>query len=49
MSDGIKLTEEQVRRRRVRSIALALVLGGLAVLFYVVTFVKGPGVLDKPL
>ncbi len=48
--DGIVLTEEQKRRRRARSIALALVLGALALLFYVVTIVKlGPGVLNRPL
>ena len=46
---GIVLTEEQQRRRRARSIAIALVLGGLVVLFYVVTLVKGPGVLNRPL
>jgi len=47
---GIVLTDEQKRRRRRRSIALALVLGALAVLFYVVTIVKlGPGVLNRPL
>ena len=33
-------------RRRARSIAIALSLGALVVLFYVVTLVKGPGVLD---
>jgi hypothetical protein len=49
-SDGIVLTEEQRRRRRHRSIALALVLVGLAVLFYVVTIVKlGPQVLNRPI
>jgi hypothetical protein len=48
--DGIVLTEEQKRRRRARSVALALVLGALALLFYVVTIVKlGPGVLNRPL
>jgi predicted nucleic acid-binding Zn ribbon protein len=48
--DGIVLTEEQKRRRRARSIALALVLGALALLFYVVTIVKlGLGVLNRPL
>ena len=46
---GIVLTEEQKRRRRARSIAIAVSLGILAVLFYVVTFVKGPGVLQRPL
>ena len=47
--DGVVLTEEQKRRRRARSIAIALALGALAVLFYVVTLVKGPGVLNRPL
>ena len=48
--DGIVLTEEQKRRRRARNIAIALVLGGLVVLFYVLTIVKlGPGVLRRPL
>jgi hypothetical protein len=47
--DGIVLTEEQKRRRRARSIAIALSLGALVVLFYVVTLVKGPAVLIRPL
>lgn len=48
--NGIVLTEEQLRRRRARSIAIALVLGALVVLFYAVTVVKlGPGVLNRPL
>jgi hypothetical protein len=46
---GIVLTEEQKRRRRARSIAIAIALGALALLFYVVTLVKGPGVLVRPL
>ncbi len=46
---GIVLTDEQKRRRRARSIAIALSLAALAVLFYVVTMVKGPGVLQRPL
>jgi hypothetical protein len=47
---GVRLTPEQIRRRRNRSIALALVLGGLVLLFYVVTIVKlGPGVMNRPL
>lgn len=46
---GIVLTEEQKRRRRGRSVALAVVLGALCILFYVVTLVKGPGVLNRPL
>jgi predicted nucleic acid-binding Zn ribbon protein len=47
--EGIVLTEEQKRRRRARSIAIALSLGVLVVLFYVVTLVKGPAVLIRPL
>ncbi|MCC6948034.1 MAG: hypothetical protein IT539_09745 [Bradyrhizobiaceae bacterium] len=48
--EGIVLTEEQRRRRRARSIAIALVLAGLAILFYVVTIVKiGPQILNRPL
>ncbi len=47
---GIILTAEQKRRRRARSIALALVLGTLVLLVYIVTIVKlGPGVLNRPL
>lgn len=48
--EGVVLTPDQLRRRRARSIALALVLGFLALLFYVVTVVKlGPNVLNRPL
>jgi thiol:disulfide interchange protein len=47
--NGIVLTEEQKRRRRARSIAIALSLGVLVALFYVVTLVKGPAVLIRPL
>ncbi len=48
--DGIRLTEEQKRRRRARSIAIGLVLAALVALFYIVTIVKlGPGVLSRPL
>lgn len=48
--DGIKLTEEQQKRRKARSRAIALTLAGLVLLFYVVTIVKlGPGVLQRPI
>jgi hypothetical protein len=47
--DRIVLTEEQRRSRRARSIAIALALGALVILFYVVTLVKGPAVLNRPL
>ncbi|WP_394045828.1 hypothetical protein [Roseixanthobacter liquoris] len=49
-SEGIVLTDEQKRRRRARSVAIASVLGFLVILFYVVTIVKmGPAVLNRPL
>ena len=47
--DRVTLTPEQQRRRRARSIAIALALGALVILFYIVTLVKGPGVLNRPL
>jgi hypothetical protein len=47
--DGIVLTEVQKRSRRQRSIAIALALGVLVVLFFAVTLVKGPAVLVRPM
>ena len=47
--DGIVLTEAQKRSRRNRSVAIALALGVLVVLFFAVTMVKGPGVLVRPM
>lgn len=46
---GIVLTEAQQRARRSRSIAIAVALLVLVVLFYVMTLVKGPAVLVRPL
>jgi hypothetical protein len=46
---GIVLTEAQRRSRRHRSIAIALALGVLVVLFFAVTMVKGPAVLNRPM
>lgn len=47
---GIRLTDEQQKRRRKRSVALALVLGALAVLIYIVSVVDfGAAVLNRPL
>ena len=44
------LTPEEQKRRRNRSFALALTLGVLVLLFYVVTIAKlGPGVLQRPM
>jgi hypothetical protein len=48
-NDGIVLTEAQKRARRSRSIAIALALGALVILFYVITLVKGPIVLVRPI
>ena len=47
--NGIVLTEAQQRSRRQRSIAIALALGVLGVLFFAVTMVKGPAVLVRPM
>jgi len=47
--DGIVLTEAQKRARRSRSIAIALSLAALVILFYLVTLTKGPIVLVRPL
>jgi hypothetical protein len=47
--EGIVLSDAQKRARRQRSIAIAISLGILVVLFYFVTLVKGPGVLIRPL
>ena len=47
--DGVVLTEAQKRARRSRSIAIALVLVALVVLFYAMTLVKGPMVLVRPI
>jgi hypothetical protein len=48
--DGTRLSEEDLRRQRGRSIAIGVVLAGLVVLFYLVTLVKlGPGIIDRAL
>jgi hypothetical protein len=46
---GVVLTEAQKRARRSRSIALGVCLAVVVILFYIVTLVKGPGVLVRPL
>jgi hypothetical protein len=44
----VELTDRQKRARRSRSVAIALCLGALVVLFYVVTIAKfGPAILNK--
>lgn len=47
--DGIVLTEAQKRARRSRSLAIAFALAALVILFYVMTLVKGPGILIRPI
>jgi hypothetical protein len=45
-----QLSPEELRRRRKRSVALALVLGVTVALFYAVTIAKlGPQVLSRPM
>ena len=38
--EGVRLTPEQLRRRRARSIAIGLALGALVILFWAVTIVR---------
>lgn len=50
MAEPVDRDAELLARRRRRSIALALVLGALVVIFYVLTIVKmGPGLFERPL
>ena len=46
---SIKLTQEQLRARRARSIAIALALGAFVLVIFAVTMVRlGSGVLTGP-
>ncbi len=47
--ERVELTDEQKRSRRSRSIAHAVILAVLVVLLYVITLVKGPAILNRPL
>ncbi len=47
--EGVVLTEAQLRARRSRSIAIAFALAALVILFYIMTLVKGPAVLVRPI
>lgn len=48
--EGVRLTDEQLRRRKRRSIAIAVSLAALVALFYAVTLAKlGANVLNRPL
>jgi hypothetical protein len=47
---GVTLTPAQEKSRRMRNIAIGLVVGALVVIFYAVTIVKlGPGVTKPPI
>ena len=47
--EKINLSDAQKKRQRNRSIAIAIVLGLLVVMFYAVTIVKmGPGIVNRP-
>lgn len=47
---GIKLTDDQLKSRRSRSVAIGWALAFLVGLIFLVTYVKlGPGVMNRPL
>jgi hypothetical protein len=47
---GVRLTPAQLKRRRARSIAIAVALGILVTLFYIVTIAKiGGNIASRPL
>lgn len=46
----VTLTESQKKARRSRSVAIAIGLFALVIIFYIATIVKfGPGILDRPM
>lgn len=48
--DFIELTPEQKRRRTIRNVAIAVILGTFVAVLYLVTYVKlGVNVLNRPL
>lgn len=48
--DGVVLSPAELRRRRTRNIAIAVTLGALVVLFYVMTLARlGSNVMNRPL
>ena len=49
MDEKVQLTEDELNRRRRKSIALALILGALVLVILAVTYVKGPGIMNRPL
>ena len=47
--EGVVLTDAQKRARRARSIAIALALVALIILFFIMTLVKGPHMAPRPI
>ncbi len=47
--ERVRLSPEQLKRRRGRSVALALALAGLVLLMIALTIVNGPGGLERPI
>jgi hypothetical protein len=47
--EGVRLSPEQLKRRRGRSLALALALAALVILMIAITLVNGPGGLERPI
>lgn len=49
-TEGTRSGSDTQRRQRARSLAIALTLGALVLLFYFVTIVKmGPAILHRPM
>ena len=48
-TDRRPLTPDEERRRRNRSIAMAIALGGLVIIMIAITLVKGPVTIVRPL
>lgn len=49
-AEGVELTDAQRASRRKRSVALALTIGGLALLFYLITVFKmGTAIMKRSL
>ena len=50
VAETIRLTDEQKKRQRTRSVAIAFALAALVGIFYAITIVKmGPGILNRPM
>lgn len=50
ITDRVQLTDDQKKRQKSRSVAIAWILGLLVVIFYAITLVKmGPGIINRPL